>query len=158
MLLAGESDVNPRELETYLHQHIPLSAAMQVAVVEISPGQVVLGAPLVPNINHRATAFGGSVSALAILAAWALLHTRLAATDVKCTLAIQSNTIQYEKPIAGSFTAIASVPSFDQWQAFIRMLQRKGRGRITVSSVLSCDGQIAGRFAGEFVALRITGA
>lgn len=69
--------MTPRELETYLHAHIPLSLAMRVSVEEASPQLVVLGAPLLPNTNHRGTVFGGSASALAILAAWALLHTRL---------------------------------------------------------------------------------
>ena len=147
--------MNPFNLQTYLHQHIPLSAAMQVAVVEISPNQVVLSAPLAPNINHRATAFGGSVSALAILSAWALLHTRLTALEFKCTLVVQSNTMQYDKAIAGDFTATAAVPALDEWQTFTRILQRKGRGRITVASILACDGQVAGRFSGEFVALGV---
>ena len=126
--LTRVDNVDPRELETYFHQHIPTSAAMQVSVVEISSEEVVLGAPLAPNINHRETAFGGSVSALAILAAWALLHTRLAAMEFKCTLVIQSNTMQYEKPIAGNFIATASIPTAERWLSFIRMLQRKGRG------------------------------
>jgi thioesterase domain-containing protein len=56
------------ELERYLHQHIPLSEAMQVSVVEVHPEHVVLSAPLAPNINHRETVFGGSASAVAILA------------------------------------------------------------------------------------------
>ena len=52
--------MTPSELQTYLHQHIPLSQAMQVTVMEASLQQVVLTAPLVPNINHRETVFGGS--------------------------------------------------------------------------------------------------
>ncbi len=145
--------VNPRELEAYLHEHIPLSLAMQVCVVEASPERIVLGAPLAPNINHRETVFGGSAAALAILSAWALLHTKLAASGFKSTLVIQRNTMSYEKPITGSFTATASAPRTEEWQSFTRMLQRKGRGRITVSSVLKYEEHAAGHFAGEFVAL-----
>jgi thioesterase domain-containing protein len=61
-------------LEEYLHGHIPLSRAMQVSVRELTDELVVLGAPLAPNMNHRSTVFGGSASALAILAAWSLLY------------------------------------------------------------------------------------
>ena len=71
--------MTPQALQTYLHQHIPLSQAMDVTVVEASPHQVVLSAPLAPNINHRDTVFGGSASAVAILAAWSMLHLRLSA-------------------------------------------------------------------------------
>jgi thioesterase domain-containing protein len=88
--------VTPAELEAYLHEHIPLSHAMQVAVVELGPDTVVLRAPLAPNINHRETVFGGSASAVAILAAWSLLHTRLTSAGISARLVIQRNTMSYD--------------------------------------------------------------
>ena len=57
--------MDARELEDYLHAHIPLSAAMQVAVVAVEASGVTLAAPLAPNINHRDPLFGGSASAVA---------------------------------------------------------------------------------------------
>ena len=149
--------MNLRELETYLHGHIPLSLAMQVSVLDSTPEQVVLSAPLAPNINHRETVFGGSASALAILSAWTLLHTKLSASGLKSTLVIQRNTMSYEKAITGIFTAKATAPSADAWPSFARMLQRKGRARITVSSVLMQEGNVAGHFEGDFVALGAVG-
>lgn len=149
--------MNPRELEIYLHEHIPLSSAMQVAVVEATPEQVILSAPLAPNINHRETVFGGSASALTILSAWTLLHTKLTTLGFKCTLVIQRNTMRYEKAVTGDFSAKATAPSAEAWETFARMLQRKGRARITVSSVLMQDGHAAGHFEGDFVALGATG-
>src|SRR4051812_8071949 len=83
------------ELEDYLHSHIPLSAAMQVAVDTVDVHGVVLRAPLAPNINHRDTVFGGSASAVAILAAWSLLHTRMRQEGIAARLVIQANTMDY---------------------------------------------------------------
>ncbi|OQX18599.1 MAG: thioesterase [Desulfobulbaceae bacterium A2] len=142
-----------RELEKYLHEHIPLSSAMQVSVVEAVPERVVLGAPLAPNINHRETVFGGSSSALAILAAWSLLHTKLTAAGISTRLVIQRNSMSYDQAMAGYFTAVAVEPSPEAWARFTRMLHRKGRARIAISSSLWCQGHEAGRFEGEFVAL-----
>lgn len=141
-------------LEDYLHEHIPLSKAMQVRALSISADAVVLSAPLEPNINHRETVFGGSASALAILSAWSLLHTRLQAEPVACQLVIQRNTMEYDLPIAGAFQARAELADPGRWPRFLLMLSRKGRARITVSSVLEFDGAPVGRFSGEFVALR----
>ena len=146
------------EIQTYLHEHIPLSAAMQVQVEEANPGQVVLGAPLHPNINHRDTVFGGSASALAILSAWSLLHVKLSAGGHKTRLVIQRNSMTYEQPILGYFTAQALSPIEENWKAFTRMLERKGRARISVCSTLLYGSKEAGRFEGEFVALGTTGA
>lgn len=145
--------MSPSELEAYLHAHIPLSRAMQVSVVQASPEGVILSAPLAPNINHRDTVFGGSASAIAILAAWSLLHTRMNAEGLASRLVIQRNTMSYEEPIAGAFTATASAPDAQAWEQFLRMFKRKGKARIVVASELRFNGAVAGRLEGEFVAL-----
>lgn len=142
----------PAELEQYLHEHIPLSKAMAVSVVSIEEDAVTLQAPLGPNINHRETVFGGSASALAILAAWSLLLVRLRAAGIAGRLVIQRNTMEYEQPIAGTFTARSSLPQPGRWHQFTQMLARKGRARITVSAVLEHKGQVVGRLSGDFVA------
>lgn len=140
------------ELETYLHDHIPLSRAMAVRVVSISDNKVILGAPLGPNINHRDTVFGGSASAVAILSAWSLLHLRLTAAGQPSRLVIQRNSMDYLAPIAGDFTATATNPPDAVWDSFMRMLTRRGVARITVGAELEYESKITGRLSGEFVA------
>jgi thioesterase domain-containing protein len=145
--------VTSLELQSYLYQHIPLTRAMQVTVMQASTEGVVLGAPLGPNINHLGTAFGGSASALAITAAWAQLHTLLAVLGDRSRVLIQRNTMNYERPIEGDFLAVARPPAQEPWDLFLKTLRRKGRARITLSSVLWFDGREAGHFEGDFVAL-----
>ncbi|WP_127752619.1 YiiD C-terminal domain-containing protein [Devosia sp. 1566] len=137
-------------LQAYLHEHIPLSRAMGVQVVASSVDAVTLGAPLAPNINHRDTVFGGSASAVATLAAWSLLHVRLSAEGLPSRLVIQRNSMDYLHPVAGDFTATASLEG--DWAAFTRMLARKGVARIAVRSQVDHAGEMAGAFRGEFVA------
>lgn len=150
--------MSPSELEHYLHAHIPLSRAMQVHVEKVEEASVVLSAPLAPNLNHRETLFGGSASAIAILAAWSLLHTRLRRAGMASRLVIQRNSMEYELPVAGAFTARASLQNPAQWDAFVRMLARKGKARIAVVCVLDYKGREAGHLLGEFVALGGDGA
>ena len=147
--------MSPLELERYLHDHIPLSKAMEVSVLEAGNDAVLLKAPLGPNINHRETVFGGSASALAILAAWSLLHRRLREEGIHCRLVIQRNTMAYDLPIQGDFTARAILDPQADWSLFTRMLTRKGKGRITVRSSLEYEGQQVGLFSGDFVALKM---
>ena len=142
-----------RELQDYLHEHIPLSKAMQVAVVRAEEECVVLSAPLAPNINHRDTVFGGSASAVAILAAWSLLHTRLRSAGLSRRLVIQRHTMNFELPIAGTFTARAFIAQAAAWPHFLRMLARKSRARITVSAVVEYGGNAVAHLEGAFVAL-----
>ena len=145
--------MSPSELQQYLHQHIPLSAAMEVHVESVESDSVILRAPLAPNINHRETVFGGSASALAILSAWSLLHTRLSDESIECRLVIQRNSMEYSKPVSGEVYAKAGLAEEHTWQKFIRILLRRGRARISVLSQLIYQGEVAGAFSGEFVAL-----
>ena len=147
--------MSPHELEQYIHDHIPLSRAMQVTVVQATDDAVVLAAPLAPNINHRETVFGGSAAAVATLAAWALLTTRLQNAGLAARMVIQRNTMEYEHPIPGAFTARAELEQAAAWPRFVQMLARKGRARIGAVSILEYDGRRVGRFAGEFVAMTI---
>lgn len=146
--------MSPIALQQYLYEHIPLSKAMQVAAVYVARESVVLSAPLAPNINHRETVFGGSASALAILSAWSLLQVRLQAEHAGCRLVIQRNTMEYELPIQGEFSARSSLPQPEQWPSFLRLLSRRGKARIAVIAVVEYLGRPAGVFSGEFVALK----
>jgi thioesterase domain-containing protein len=145
--------VTPLELQRYLHEHIPLSRAMQVAVIGVDPAGVILSAPLAPNINHRETVFGGSASAVATLAAWALVHIRLLNDDLPSRIVIQRNTMNYDQPMSGAFTAQSFLADPEAWPRFTQLLRRRGKARIAVFAHLLFAGQVAGRFEGEFVAL-----
>lgn len=145
--------MNRYELERYLHEHIPLSAAMQASVVELQPDRAVLSAPLQPNINHRETVFGGSAASLATLAAWSLVHVRLRQAGIDARLVIQHNTMDYERALTDDFTARASLAAPEEWPRFLRTLARHRRARIEVVATLEQNGESAGHFSGTFVAL-----
>jgi thioesterase domain-containing protein len=130
---------------------------MQVRAVEASAVEVVLAAPLEPNLNHHGTVFGGSSATVALLAAWSLLHLRLQAAGINCTLVINRTATDYTAPLTGEFIATASSPEWDDWSHFMHAFRTKGKARISVTSVLRQAGQggagETGRLEGVFVAL-----
>ncbi len=142
-----------RELEQFLHEHIPLSKAIGIEVQESDTEHVVLSAPLIPNVNHQSTVFGGSASAVAILAAWALLYLRLKQAGLPSRLVIQKNTMLYERPIADTFVASSSVGDPSAWKKFQEVFKRKRRARISVKVTIQCNGEKVGEMNGDFVAL-----
>ena len=146
---------NIEYIQDYLHEHIPLSKAMGVEVLEATLDRVTLSAPLEPNINHRETIFGGSASALSILSAWCLVHFRLQNENLNCRVVIQKNTMSYDKPILGTFEAICSLENRELWEKFIKILKRKGKARIVLNSTLEYSKTIVGVFEGSFVAISI---
>ncbi len=99
-------NVPSSDLENYLHEHIPLSRAMGVRVHDLQAGSLTLAAPIQPNINHRETVFGGSASALGILAAWSMIWSQLKSLEgVQTSIVIQRNQMEYLQPITTDFEA-----------------------------------------------------
>lgn len=126
---------------------------MQVRVVEASPHRVVLEAPLKPNRNHHGTVFGGSVSTVATLAGWALVHLRLRAEGLDGHTVIQRGSVDYEVPIASAFQAVCDGVDEATWTRFRRTTERRGKGRISVDVAVEADGVLAARFRGKYVTL-----
>lgn len=145
--------MTPESLQSYLHERIPLSRAMAIEVHAATPQGVTLYAPLAPNINHRDTVFGGSASAVAILAAWSVLYVRMQAEGLAGRIVIRRNTMSYERPIAAGFTARATAPGDDAWATLATTIGRRRPGRIRVGSLLESDGREVGALDGEFVVL-----
>jgi thioesterase domain-containing protein len=142
------------DLEKYLHSNIPLSEMMGVRVTMATPEQVLLAAPLAPNINHHQTVFGGSGAVLATLAAWTLLHVRLKHEQINAQLVIQRSSMEYDRPILGDFQAVSRFADKAAWNRFRSMLERRGRARITVNAYLLHAQLEMGSFVGDFVAFR----
>ena len=143
-------------LERYLHEQIPLSAAMGVRVLMATAERVQLVAPLEPNVNHNETVFGGSAAALATLAAWALLHLRMAHMGVRARVVIQRSHMEYERPIAGHFEAVCRFSDEVAWERFRATLVRRGRARLTLAAHLLHDGRQMATFEGDFVGVLST--
>lgn len=144
--------MTPAALVDYLHAHIPLSRAMDVSVLAASAAEVVLEAPLEPNINVHGTMFGGSAATLGLLAAWSVLHLRLEAEEISNQLVIHRTEMEYLAPIKGVARASARLDDAG-WAAFRHMLDRRGRARLRVVAELLFAGQVAARLVGEFVAI-----
>lgn len=146
--------MTPDDLQSFLHERIPLTTAMQVAVKSCDRESVVLTAPLDANINHRSTLFGGSASALAILSTWSLVHLRVSAdSPLETRIVIQRNAMEYLQPVSAEAEAVCLSPGESKWKHLLNGLHRKGLGRITLTSTLYSEGAAAARFQGTFVAI-----
>lgn len=142
-----------RDIEAYLHEHIPLTRHLGIQVVSRDERAVVLSAPLEPNINHRSTAFGGSIASVGILASWTLLNFRLRDEGLQSRLVIQHSTVDYLEPVASAFEAVSFAPDEAAWERFTRMLKRRRKARIILASELRAGEKLVAKHTGAFVAL-----
>jgi thioesterase domain-containing protein len=151
---AMTAEVSELRVQRYLHEYIPLSAAMGVQVKTATVEHVRLAAPLAPNVNHTETVFGGSAAALATLSAWTLLHLRLQHARLDARLVIQRSRMEYEKPIPGDFEAVCDFGDDVAWERFRATLTRHGRARLTLRAHLVHSSNQVASFEGDFVALK----
>lgn len=127
---------------------------MGVSVLACDATGVTLRAPLAPNINHHATVFGGSTSAVGILSAWAWLHFALRSAGLTSRLVIQRNTVDYLAPITREFEARCAGLPAEAFEEFLRTLDRYGKARVTLAAVLTCQDKKVATFSGDYVAAR----
>ncbi len=130
----GGSDIDDMEshLQSVLLTEIPLSKALGIKVMEAQPPRLVLEAPLSYNLNHKHTAFAGSLNAVATLAGWGTLYTALYRTGLKAQVVIQESAISYIKPVTSDFQAICDYPPETDFSQAVELCLRKGKGRISL--------------------------
>ncbi len=138
------------QLERTLHEQIPLARAMGVRVANYDGVTLQLAAPLAPNVNHKLTAFGGSLYTLAVLCGWGLLHLKLAEAGVRRHIVIQEGAIRYLLPVAEELRAECRVDG----AAFARVLhtlERRDRARIALDVAIVKGSYTAVEFSGKYV-------
>ena len=140
-------------IQRYLHDHIPLSRHLGAHLLAAGPDAVRLVAPLAPNLNHRGTVFGGSLSALAILSGWTWLFVNLQGEGFEGRIVIQSNTMDYVDPAEGEFTATCRAPSTERWTHFTDMLRERGKGRLALDADVTVNDRLVAAFHGKYVAV-----
>lgn len=145
-------EFDAEEVTAYLHQHIPVTQAMQVTVLPEIQGALRLHAPLAPNLNHQETAFGGSIASIGILAGWTLIHLRLRSEHARYRIVIQKSEMEFLLPIEAAFESECLYPDQSVWDRFYTGLQRKGRARIQLGCRVSVNQQVAAVITGTFVA------
>lgn len=150
--------MTPAALKKLLFEQIPLAEALQVEIARLDSEAAELTAPLEPNRNHLGTAFGGSLSAVLILAGYSWLYNAMSLRGFKCHVILKKSDIEYLKPVKSGFTAVAQSPNSRELEKFFDSFERKGTGRIVILAQIDCADGLACRLRGEFVARGATSA
>ena len=142
-----------RELQDVLHHEIPLSRQIGLEVVGFDGATVSLRAPLAPNVNHKATAFAGSLTAVATLTGWGLIWLILRERGLRGVIVIQESASRYLAPVGADFVATCQMPPARQVERFLAGLRQHGRARLPLTVEIRAGGeQVAVAFTGRYVA------
>lgn len=110
-------------------------------------------APVALNSNHLRTAFGGSINAVATLAAYGLLWLELG--DPTVHVVVAESSIRFLRPVRETIRAVCQRPEPDEWKIFRAAFESAGKARIKLRVEVVENGQTAAEFEGSFVARSI---
>jgi thioesterase domain-containing protein len=148
------ASLEPRVLEAYLHEKIPLTRAMGIRVIQTGPHRLVLEAPLAPNVNHLGSVFGGALHALPTLACYAALWAMLHEGGIDGHVVVKKSYAHYRQPVRATFRAICERPPPGIAAEFMDDLRRHKKARMDLESVVPGTGdKPAVEFHGSFVAV-----
>jgi thioesterase domain-containing protein len=133
-------------------ERMPITTALGITVTRLDADGLALDLPLLPNRNHKGTAFAGSLSSLATLTGWSAIWLLLAEAGEEAHVVIQDASVRYLAPARSDTTARVEFPSAGTWEKALGTLRRRGRARIAlVVDVHDADQRPVATFAGRYV-------
>ncbi|MEQ9308427.1 MAG: YiiD C-terminal domain-containing protein [Balneolaceae bacterium] len=140
--------------QKYLNSEIPITKQMGIEVERLTTNEVKLKAPIKLNINHRRSAFGGSVDSLFLTAGWS--YIRLVVDHLKPLPIIVGSKSQtsFQRPITRDFAAQLVIPSKKEVDEFLDAYIRFGKARITLEAIIKDDGKTYAAFKGDYVVVK----
>lgn len=149
--LIADSQVECRALGSYIYKHIPLTQAMQARATSLDAHGLTLSAPLAANHNHQASAFGGSLASLAMLAGWGLLWLGLEHGH-GTNIVVRDMHMEFLRPVNGALMATCALPTTMVWEKFTHTLARRHKARLELCIEIICETVLCSRSIGQFVA------
>ncbi|HET9034198.1 MAG TPA: YiiD C-terminal domain-containing protein [Dokdonella sp.] len=142
-------------VEDQLLLDIPMARAMQLGISAWDGESLCMSAPLIPNVNDKGCAFGGSLASVMTLACWSLIKLAAEQAGEACDIYVQDSTVRYLSPVWNDFDAQSRLAADQSWQAFFSALHSRGKARLRAECEIHlADGTVAASLSARFVALR----
>lgn len=145
--------MNREQIQEYLYEHIPITESLGIQAIEFSKEGVKLSAPLSKNINHRDSAFGGSISSVLITTCWAYLRLLFDDHESVPRIVIASSNTKYFKPVLTDFISELILPPEEDLQKFLEVYERFGKSRLTLRAHIKDGETVQAHFNGDYVVL-----
>lgn len=154
MLAVKQTEALPHDaahFTAWLWQHIPLTAALRLQVVTITPTELALAVPLAGNHNDKATAFAGALSTAVTLAGWAVVTWQCWQAGLRPSVAVFDAHTRYQTPVTDDFIAHA------YWDVgtgttFLENLRQHGKAKIAVETAIFQEQRCAVHYHGQYAA------
>lgn len=139
-------------LTQFVQTHLPIAQQMGIEVEQYDGQELILTAPLDPNINDKGTAFGGSIYCVAVFSCWGMVYLKAqehGLTDPNIVVA--TGDIKYLKPVAGALRARCRLTAETTFDDFWQYYDENGKAKVELSSqVINDAGDVLAEFNGKY--------
>ncbi|MBO9667160.1 MAG: YiiD C-terminal domain-containing protein [Bdellovibrio sp.] len=146
-------EVNSQDLIQILSDNIKLYEHLGIEVQELNSHRAVFKVSLEKNLNHKGTAFGGSLYASGVLSAYALVLAGLKHYKIDTeNIVIAKGSIEYHRPVETDFEIRCAFKDEAEEKNFYKELQEKKRVRADLHvQILGEGGSLRASLVGAFV-------
>jgi thioesterase domain-containing protein len=135
-----------------VRQHIPLTRHLSFSLMAFADDQLILTAPLGPNVNDKGTMFAGSQAALMALAGWCLTTVQAERQIPRADVLAMHSALRYRRPVTGEIRIVVTSPT-DSLQRFAQRLSRGERAVLHIEAIgYNADGEKACQYQAEYMA------
>lgn len=142
------------EAQDYIYTKIPITKAMGFTIKSLSKEEVRLAAPIKNNINHRNSAFGGSIDSLFLTTGWAFIRFLIDHYSPTPIIVGSSGSTTFLKPVITDFSSSLLMPDEQRIEEFISTFDRFGKSRIRLKAEIKKEGEIYASFEGDYVVVK----
>ncbi|WP_319380887.1 thioesterase domain-containing protein [Thiomicrorhabdus sp.] len=141
-----------KALQNRLNQDIPLTKHMGIEIRSYDGETLSLQAPLDRNINHKQTAFGGSLYSISVLTGWSLIYLILQESGLEGHIVIQKTQTRFLLPVSTDLMTECRITDPQDKTRFLKTYRRKGLARLHLEVSIGADnGKTQLCFEGDYV-------
>jgi len=146
--------MNKLAFQQFLYEQIPITEKMGIEIIEFTPYIVRMLARLELNLNHKSTAFGGSINSLMTLCAWGLVFANVKEFSPNTHIVIQKSNIEYLFPIDKDFIAECKIEKEEDLEKLKKTFNKFGRARLKLHVYCKDEDKVLSKFEGHYVIFR----
>lgn len=137
----------------FMQTHLPMAQQLGLRVEGFDGHELKLFMPLMPNINDKATMFGGSLYCVSVMACWGMIYLRAKMAGIGSpNIVVADASIKYKLPVPGDCVAVCYAPS-DVIHKFELDIAAGHKGRMRLHSSIQTDAGVAVEFEGRYVVI-----
>lgn len=141
-----------KHLEYKIHNEIPMTKLMNLSINTMDDDFFTTKAPLDININDKGSAFGGSLSSIAIISSWCLV--KIISDDLgfdDCDILVIKNESTFKKQVTKDIYCKCVVPTVDEINTLKEKLQNKNSASIKINASIVQEDDICMYYEGVYV-------